>query len=265
MDPDPSGQEAEMKKKGRIRSALYSLKKRMSSIKSKASRAKRRIRRRMPPLPRPIRKLLFRGHKQAKPIKKDRLIEAIFKDFSAGEEERNPRFAFLGIGNDLKGDDGIGWYVIDRLSEKLKGDKNLLFIKTSVPENHVREIRDFAPKTLVIIDAADLKKAPGTIKPIRFEQVRESFMSTHTTPITVFLRLYQEGEPFKKPVTIIGIQRKTNEFGQPISPEVKKSGDRVARIISKLHRKGILDLTLDRELSYISNPLKRVTDPFKKT
>ncbi|MCD6590346.1 MAG: hydrogenase maturation protease [Candidatus Aenigmarchaeota archaeon] len=179
------------------------------------------------------------------------------------EAHENRRFAVLGIGNDLKGDDGVGWYVVDKLSKEFGKDENFLLVKTSVPENHVKEIADFAPKMLIIVDAADFGKRPGAIKVIKGYQIKESFVSTHTTPLTLFLRLYQADQPVKKPLTIIGIQKKTNEFGQPMNGEVRKSGDMVAKIISKLYKKGVLDLSLEKEIEYTLNPFKRVVDYFR--
>ncbi len=235
---------------------LDSVRSRIKSVKSKISeRAKK------------LKKLRFpgKGIPEKKPEKswmEKRLISDILRVLSP-PEVKEQRFAILGIGNDLKGDDGVGWYVVDRLSKELGREKNLLLVKTSVPENHVKEINDFAPAMLIIIDSADFKKGPGKIKSIKGYQVSESFISTHTTPLTLFIRLYQAGQPVKKPFFLIGIQRKSNEFGQPMSQPVRKAGDRLAKLISKLYGKNVLDLKLEREIEYISNPLKRVRDYFK--
>jgi hydrogenase 3 maturation protease len=230
----------------RIRSKISSVKSKLVSVKSKISK-----------------KLSKRGILPPKLDFDKRVVEDIFKEFSP-EEATNPRFAVLGIGNDLKGDDGIGWYVVDKLSKEFKDDKDLLFVKTSVPENHVKQINEFAPKMLIIIDAADFKKYPGTVKTIKGYQVSESFVSTHTTPLTLFLRLYESEDAVKKNVMLIGIQRKSNEFGQPINEPVRKAGDKLVKVISKLYRKGILDLSLEKELEYSSNPLKKVVDYFRQ-
>lgn len=230
----------------RIKSKISSVKSKLVSVKSKIS------------------KKLSKGGIPPPKLELDKKVVAdIFKEFSP-EEITNPRFAVLGIGNDLKGDDGIGWYVVDKLSKEFKDDENLLFVKTSVPENHVKQVNDFAPKMLIIIDAADFKKYPGTVKTIKGYQISGSFVSTHTTPLTLFLRLYQAEDAVKKNVVLIGIQRKSNEFGQPVSEPVRKAGDRLMKTISKLYRKGILDLSLEKELEYSSNPLKKIVDYFKQ-
>ena len=192
-----------------------------------------------------------------KPKVEKQVIRDVLRELSP-PKIKEQRFAILGIGNDLKGDDGIGWYVVDRLRKELKKDRNLLFVKTSVPENHVKEISDFAPNMLIIIDSADFKKSPGKIKIIKGYQISESFVSTHTTPLTLFLRLYQADQSIKKPFILIGIQRKSSEFGRSMSRPVRKAGDRLAKIILELHGKGILDLSLEKELVYLSNPILKV-------
>lgn len=200
--------------------------------------------------------------KRIKPGVEKKIISEALKEISF-EEVKRPRFAILGIGNDLKGDDGVGWYVADKLRKEFKDDENLLIVKTSVPENHVNEINDFAPTMLVIIDSADFKKSPGEIKTIKGYQVSESFISTHTTPLTVFIRLYQADQAVKKPFILIGIQRKSNEFGQPISTPVKKAGDTLTKLISRLYRRNVLDLSLEKELAELSKPLKRLVRNLK--
>ncbi len=199
------------------------------------------------------------SHKDEKYI---RDVADIFKAFSV--ERKDYRFAFLGIGNDMKGDDGVGWYVVDRLAKEFADDRALLFIKAAVPENHVKEIREFLPSMLIIVDAADFKKSPGAIKYIREYQIKESFISTHTTPLTLFLRLYQADQPVRSGVTIIGIQKKNNEFGQPMSPQVREAGERLAKLMARLYMQKTLYTSLETELAYLANPLKKFSDRIRK-
>jgi len=206
--------------------------------------------------------------KKLEKLKKPRgdlkLMDEIFKGLHEKDSAKDQRFAILGIGNDLKGDDAVGWYVVDRLRAEFGKDANLLLVKTSVPENHVREISEFAPKLLIVVDAADFGKRPGNIKIIKEYQITHSFISTHNTPLTIFLRLYNADEPYRKPVTLIGIQRESNEFGQLMGSAAKKAGNEVAKLIAMLYRKNYLDKSIEREIGYISSPLKRITDRFRR-
>jgi hydrogenase 3 maturation protease len=202
-------------------------------------------------------KLLKKTKKPPKDEKYLKSVSEMFREFKEVEIKKE-RFAVMGMGNDTKGDDGVGFYAVDKLSKEFKGDASLLFIKTSAPEDHVREIKEFAPALLIIIDAADFGKKPGSIKIIRECQISEAFVSIRTTPLALFLRLYNADQPVKDAVTIIGIQRKSSDFGQPMCGDVKKAGDMVAGVISGLYKKGTLGAMLESELERRSGAIRRI-------
>jgi hydrogenase 3 maturation protease len=190
-------------------------------------------------------------------------VNEIFREFKE-EKLRKERFAVMGVGNDLKGDDGVGFYVVDRLRKKLGSDDFFMLIKTAMPEDHVREIKEFAPTLLIIVDAADFGKGTGSMKVINDYEISEAFISTHTTPLTIFLRLYNADQPVKSPVTMIGIQRRSNEFGQQMCGQVRKAGDAVVDIISGLYEKKLLGTMLESEIERRSSVMKRIGSRLKK-
>ncbi len=215
----------------------------------------------------PAQKKEKKKSKPSKPPKDEKYIKSIseiFRDFKEKDLAKE-RFAVLGLGNDLKGDDGVGFYVVDRLRKALASDANMLLIKTAVPENHVRQLRDFSPSMLIIVDAADFGKKPGKTRVIEERQISSVFISTHTTPLTLFLKLYQADQPTKSGVTIIGIQRKSSEFGQPMGEAVRKAGDLVASTILGLYSKGVLATSLTGEISRASSPFARIADSLRKS
>ena len=182
------------------------------------------------------------------------------------EEEEKERYAVVGLGNDLKGDDGVGWYVVSKLEKTIGQKDDIYFIKTSVPEDHVSEVRDFSPDVVIIIDSADFNGSPGDIRLIGEGEVARTIGGTHTTPVTLFMNLLlKDFEHFAPRIVLIGIQRKQAEFGMPMSKEVKKSGDRIAKLIEKLYREGMLG-GIEREVEIIAskNPLKRIGDIVEK-
>ena len=212
-------------------------------------------------LPRPKLPKFAAGRKKQY-VESVKSVSDIFGEIS--KKIKKDRFAMLGIGNDLKGDDAAGWLVADLLKEQIGNDGNFLCVKTAVPENHVKEIADFLPDLLIIADAADFHRAPGTVKFIHEHQISDTLVSTHTTPLTLFLRLYQADQVVKRRVTIIGIQKKSSEFGQHVSEPVRQASGRVAKMIAGLYKKGMLGASLERELNHVSNPFKKVADRLKK-
>jgi|GEM_PF-185884 len=201
--------------------------------------------------------------KGEKPVKEESSIKYIFEKLSESRmREEKVRSVVMGIGNDLKGDDGIGWYVVEKLSKNLGPRENIHFIKVSVPENHVSEVRDFLPGILIIIDSSDFKGNPGDVRLIGEDEIARTIGGTHATPVTLFLRLLLEDpESFMPKVVFVGVQKKRTDFGMPMSGEVKKAGDRIVKLIERLYRGGILEENIEREIELLTtrNPLKRMS------
>jgi hydrogenase 3 maturation protease len=208
-------------------------------------------------------KLPFRKEKK-KPVKRESQLELVFRRLSEARErmeEEKIKSVIMGVGNDLKGDDGIGWYVVDRLKRGLGRKANLRFIRASIPENHVSEVSNFYPDVVIIIDSADFKGRPGEIRLIGEEEVAETVGGTHTTPITLFLKLligYSESPPPK--IVLVGIQKRQTSFGTPISADVRKAGEKVAKLIERLYRGKILEEAIESEIRMLTSrsPLKRL-------
>ncbi|NIO21366.1 MAG: hydrogenase maturation protease [Candidatus Aenigmarchaeota archaeon] len=205
----------------------------------------------------------FRKKKKKPPVRKGSSIEYIFRKMSEAKEdlgEDKPRSVIMGIGNDLKGDDGIGWYVVDILEKKLGYKEDIHFIKTSVPENHVSEVKDFFPGVLIIVDSADFKGSPGNVRLIGEEEVVHNIGGTHTTPITLFMKLLIEDSDSPPPkIVFVGVQGKQAGFGMPLSKEVRKAGDRIAKLIERLYKGKILEEDIEKEIRLLTdrNPLTR--------
>jgi hydrogenase 3 maturation protease len=135
--------------------------------------------------------------------------------------------AILGLGEELKADDGVGKYVIDKL--KKRKIKHLL-LYSNVPENAFTALRKKGIGELTIVDAADFSGKPGEIRIVSDfkETVR---LSTHSTSISKMVDYIKKSIGIKH-ITIILIQAKSLEFGKEMSPEVKQAGDMVIDLLS---------------------------------
>ena len=130
------------------------------------------------------------------------------------------------IGNRDGGDDGIGPYVADTLKIDSLDVKVLDCGMT--PENYTAVVKRHKPKTLVLIDAADMGLAAGDIRIIPKEKLGSMHISTHGIPLSVLITyLEQEADH----IIVIGIQPK--HMSGTISGTVKKSGDYLIDILRK--------------------------------
>lgn len=141
----------------------------------------------------------------------------------------------LGIGNILKGDDGIGIYIVEKVNKYLKEAKfteaksEVIVIDCgTTPENYTSVIRKHNPDTLILVDAADMGLSPGSYRIIPPERIEVMHFSTHIMPLSVFISYVSE---FCGEVVLIGIQPDKMEVGTVLSSKVQRSGDMVAKFI----------------------------------
>ncbi|MFX1603667.1 MAG: hydrogenase maturation protease, partial [Promethearchaeota archaeon] len=80
-------------------------------------------------------------------------------EFIAGSR----RIALLGVGNDLRTDDGLGLFIVERLKD-IEGPNLMVENVGSVPEAFARPLADFGAERVIMVDAADMLKPPGHIE-----------------------------------------------------------------------------------------------------
>jgi len=126
----------------------------------------------------------------------------------------------IGIGDRLRGDDGIGCIIVEKLKEKIK-NKNLLIIEAgTTPENYLEKIVNFNPDTILFIDTLDFNSFPGDIKIIEPENLLNTGTSTHNFSLKLIFQYLKAR--IKSRILLIGIQPKNLNFNEELSEEVKK-------------------------------------------
>lgn len=129
----------------------------------------------------------------------------------------------LGVGNELRGDDGIGLFLAGELEKELGNPEGIMIIKTQVPENFITPIMEFRPEKIIILDSADFGGRPGDFRVIKEGEILEFAVSTHNMPLTVFLKAL---EMLRAEKILVGVQPKSLAFGSGLSKELReKAGD----------------------------------------
>ncbi|MDD5021399.1 MAG: hydrogenase maturation peptidase HycI [Endomicrobiaceae bacterium] len=139
---------------------------------------------------------------------------------------------FLAIGSELRTDDAVGMYIADELLKyNLNKDKICIIKGATAPENFTGEIKKFRPAKMLIIDAADTGKKTGEIDIIDASSVQGASFSTHMMPINIFIDYLLQY--FDCKILIVGIQPENLEFGLNITSKIKKSADKLVKLIAK--------------------------------
>ncbi len=130
------------------------------------------------------------------------------------------RVAVLGIGHELQGDDAAGVLIARHLQSLLgPSEERLILCAGPAPENCCGALRRFEPDLVLMIDAAQMYEAPGTVRLISCQDVTGIGASTHTLPLHILAK-YLTSE-LGCEITLLGIQPAFVEFGE-ISPLMRK-------------------------------------------
>ncbi len=138
----------------------------------------------------------------------------------------------LGVGNSMKGDDGVGPYVArilmtgDLCHDRSGRRSSLHAIDCgTTPENHTSVIRRMRPSRLIIVDAAEMGLAVGACRVIPVERAGALGLSTHSMPLSLFAAYVGELVP---DILLIGVQPRSMAFGAAMSEDVRKAGEALA-------------------------------------
>ncbi len=133
----------------------------------------------------------------------------------------------IGIGNIMRGDDGFGPKLIESLGKK--NTKANLFDCGTVPENYIFPILTTSCDTVILIDAADLKAQPGSMKILTLEELSGAGLSTHNSSIRLFTDLLRTGKDDLN-IFAVTVQPRSIAFGQILRPAVLDSVDKLTDI-----------------------------------
>jgi hydrogenase maturation protease len=137
---------------------------------------------------------------------------------------KDRKILFVGIGNLLRQDDGIGVYI----STRLKEIDNIKVITAEVSiENYIGKINSTEHDTLVLIDCVDMKKKPGTCELIHPDRVLDMTFNTHN------ISLKRLSEFFRNEILILAIQPEKIGFGENLSYIVRDAGNRIIELVNK--------------------------------
>jgi hydrogenase 3 maturation protease len=130
----------------------------------------------------------------------------------------------LGIGNSLRGDDGVGPWIADHF----QADGWLSFNCGTAPENFTSVIRRTAPDLLVLVDAADIGLPAGEFRVVEPSRIEDVSIGTHQLPLTHLVEYLKDTVGV---IVFVGIQPGRVVDGEGISVEVRKGAEALMRVL----------------------------------
>ncbi len=138
----------------------------------------------------------------------------------------NGKIVFVGIGNSMRGDDGLGPAFVKQLKNKVDfqcingGD---------VPENYFGKIVNEHPDTVIFIDAVQLFLEPGEYRVLQHDDLLNAGFSTHSASPSILMEYL--GRETGAKVYMLGVQPNSVIFGGELSVSVKRTLARLDKLI----------------------------------
>jgi len=129
---------------------------------------------------------------EVKPMMNYELLKTQIKT----EVQNRPRLLILGIGENRMGDDGIGQYISFYLGLECHYQNVRIINGGIVPEERLKEINDFQPEFMLVIDAISMDETPGTVKLLDEKKMLNYLpISSHSMPLPVFIDKIKQANP----------------------------------------------------------------------
>jgi hydrogenase 3 maturation protease len=157
------------------------------------------------------------------------------------------RVAVMGVGNPLRGDDAVGSIVARKLQRAFAwvppgapddGGVTMVAIVDAeeIPESYLDVLCAARPAVVVLVDAADVGRAPGSVVLVDGSRLADHASSTHRTPLAPVAR-YLEGRTGAR-VLLAGIQPGPDRWGDGLSGAVEDTANRLSNILWDALRAG---------------------------
>lgn len=137
------------------------------------------------------------------------------------------RCAIVGVGNPLRGDDGLGPALVAALPPR---DAWLKIDAGAAPENHMGKIVAFRPETVVLIDAVEFGAAPGSCALLHADELAAGGLTTHDMTLHLAIR-YVEAETRAR-IAVLAVQPESTALGEGLSGPVRVAIREIAALFA---------------------------------
>ena len=151
-------------------------------------------------------------------------------------ERLGERVVVMGVGNPDRADDGAGLRVAELLAKALPGGvmpggrRLTVLLTEDVPESFLGPAAAARPDTVLLVDAADMGTAPGSVALLEPGDLTCGATFTHRTPLSLlatFLSRETGADVF-----LLAIQPRSLEWGDSMSSEVEAAARDLSRILA---------------------------------
>lgn len=135
------------------------------------------------------------------------------------------RMLFVGMGNRIKRDDGVGIYIAKQL--KKQGIENVVIAENSI-ENYIGKINQNEPHSIIFIDAVDTGAQPGDVNILPIRDLTNTTTNTHNLSLNTISTFFDVEDQ-----RVLAIQPGDVAFGTGLTYPVEMTANRVTALLVK--------------------------------
>lgn len=139
------------------------------------------------------------------------------------------KIVIVGIGNILKGDDGFGPLLVQRLQGKTRA---VCLDAGTAPESYAGKVIKEKPDTILLIDAVHLEQPPGTCDILEKTEILRGGLTTHDLSPRLLID-FLEGQTGAQ-IFLLGVQPQGVDYGQEMSAGVAASLDNIEVLLKEV-------------------------------
>lgn len=141
------------------------------------------------------------------------------------------RTLVITLGSALRADDGLGPYVAAAV--KFSRPELRLLDAGTTPESVAQAAINWKPEKVILVDAAHFEGAAGELRVIPLAAINRSVvLSTHSFPLSVTFSIVKEDTGAE--LVVVGVQARSLEYGEGLSPEVEASAAKLVNYFNSL-------------------------------
>lgn len=127
------------------------------------------------------------------------------------------RVLIVGVGNPLRGDDGLGPWLVGRLAKRCRQP---CIDAGDALERHLGAIVRENPDTVLLVDAAHLGSTPGEHALLSPGELEGVGLSTHRLPLK--MQLEELARSLGSRIYLLAVQPRSLELGKKVCGEVRR-------------------------------------------
>ncbi|MCX6339061.1 MAG: hydrogenase 3 maturation endopeptidase HyCI [Candidatus Aureabacteria bacterium] len=139
------------------------------------------------------------------------------------------RLVLVGVGNPLRGDDGVGSLLARRMRER---GKPFVLDGGTAPENCGEPIAALAPETVLVVDAARCGGDAGAVRIFRSGEIAGGALSTHDQSLRVLAHYLKRRCGCE--MLILGVEPASVGIGEGLSAPVRAALDEMEAVLLEI-------------------------------